>query len=158
MDVDGQYQNVSSTTDLASAISFDNGTGTITLTLNKLSGAIKKEGTILVKYGHLQRKIKVVSILQQKFQPIWVSTQVYGTYNPDGNESTSTKEGRANVTLMFNVPETCPDELLPFEVMLSVNVLDVRSESGQTLPVIRADDPRYGDIVDRNGDGVDDIG
>ena len=158
LDVDGQYQNVSSTTDLASAISFDNGTGTITLTLNKLSGAIKKEGTILVKYGHLQRKIKVVSILQQKFQPIWVSTQVYGTYNPDGNESTSTKEGRANVTLMFNVPETCPDELLPFEVMLSVNVLDVRSESGQTLPVIRADDPRYGDIVDRNGDGVDDIG
>ena len=123
------------------ALNFDttSGEGTITLALNPLGqNDIKKEGTILVKYGHLQRKIKVVTIREQKFEPIWVSTQVYGAY--DGQDGTD----RANVTLMFSVPETCPDELLPFEVMLSVNVLDVRSESGQTLPVIRADDPRYG--------------
>ena len=123
------------------ALNFDttSGEGTITLALNPLGqNDIKKEGTILVKYGHLQRKIKVMTIRQQKFEPIWVSTQVYGAY--DGGDDTD----RANVTLMFSVPETCPDEMLPFEVMLSVNVLDVRSESGQTLPVIRADDPRYG--------------
>lgn len=123
------------------ALNFDttSGEGTITLALNPLGqNDIKKEGTVLVKYGHLQRKIKVVTIREQKFEPIWVSTQVYGVY--DGQDGTD----RANVTLMFSVPETCPDELLPFEVMLSVNVLDVRSESGQTLPVIRADDPRYG--------------
>ena len=134
----GDY-NVS-TTDVSSATSFDtaSGEGAITIDLNPLGDAQMKEGTILVKYGRLQRKIKVVTIRRQKFEPIWVSTQVYGSY--DGAENSD----RANVTLMFHVPESCPDELLPFEVMLSVNVLDVRSESGQTLPVIRADDPRYG--------------
>lgn len=134
----GDY-NVSAT-DVSSATSFDttNGEGAITIDLNPLGDAQMKEGTILVKYGRLQRKIKVVTIRRQKFEPIWVSTQVYGSY--DGAENSD----RANVTLMFHVPESCPDELLPFEVMLSVNVLDVRSESGQTLPVIRADDPRYG--------------
>lgn len=125
---------------IAPALAFDKNTGkgSITLALNSLGTDIMKSGTILVKYGHLQRKIKVMTIRQQKFEPIWVSTQVYGAY--DGGDDTD----RANVTLMFSVPETCPDEMLPFEVMLSVNVLDVRSESGQTLPVIRADDPRYG--------------
>lgn len=134
----GDY-NVSAT-DVSSVTAFDDATGkgSITIDLNPLGDAQMKEGTILVKYGRLQRKIKVVTILRQKFEPIWVSTQVYGSY--DGADNSD----RANVTLMFHVPESCPDELLPFEVMLSVNVLDVRSESGQTLPVIRADDPRYG--------------
>lgn len=135
----GDY-NVSAT-DVSSATAFDDATGkgSITIDLNPLDDAQMKEGTILVKYGRLQRKIKVVTIRRQKFEPIWVSTQVYGSY--DGADNSD----RANVTLMFHVPESCPDELLPFEVMLSVNVLDVRSESGQTLPVIRADDPRYGE-------------
>lgn len=135
----GDY-NVSAT-DVSSATSFneESGKGAITIDLNSLGDAQMKEGTILVKYGRLQRKIKVVTIRRQKFEPIWVSTQVYGSY--DGADNSD----RANVTLMFHVPESCPDELLPFEVMLSVNVLDVRSESGQTLPVIRADDPRYGE-------------
>ena len=135
----GDY-NVSAT-DVSSATSFneESGKGAITIDLNPLGDAQMKEGTILVKYGRLQRKIKVVTIRRQKFEPIWVSTQVYGSY--DGADNSD----RANVTLMFHVPESCPDELLPFEVMLSVNVLDVRSESGQTLPVIRADDPRYGE-------------
>ena len=136
----GDY-NVSATdVSSASATSFneESGKGAITIDLNLLGDAQMKEGTILVKYGRLQRKIKVVTIRRQKFEPIWVSTQVYGSY--DGADNSD----RANVTLMFHVPESCPDELLPFEVMLSVNVLDVRSESGQTLPVIRADDPRYG--------------
>lgn len=134
----GDY-NVSAT-DVSSATEFEttSGEGAITIDLNSLGDAQMKEGTILVKYGRLQRKIKVVTIRRQKFEPIWVSTQVYGSY--DGADNSD----RANVTLMFHVPESCPDELLPFEVMLSVNVLDVRSESGQTLPVIRADDPRYG--------------
>ena len=137
----GDY-NVSATdVSSASATSFneESGKGSITIALNPLDDAQMKEGTILVKYGRLQRKIKVVTIRRQKFEPIWVSTQVYGSY--DGADNSD----RANVTLMFHVPESCPDELLPFEVMLSVNVLDVRSESGQTLPVIRADDPRYGE-------------
>lgn len=135
----GDY-NVSAT-DVSSVKNFDDATGkgSITIDLNPLGDAQMKEGTILVKYGRLQRKIKVVTIRRQKFEPIWVSTQVYGSY--DGADNSD----RANVTLMFHVPESCPDELLPFEVMLSVNVLDVRSESGQTLPVIRADDPRYGE-------------
>ena len=79
-------------------------------------------GSLLIKHGKLQRKINIYVIRTQKFTPSWISSQVYG------------KPGE-NVTLMFTIPETCPEALFPFTVLVSVNHLDVRSESGQVLPV-----------------------
>ena len=38
----------------------------------------KAEGTILIKKGLLQRKIKVIVLKQQSFVPMWVTTQMYG--------------------------------------------------------------------------------
>ena len=104
-------QRVSSTLnpDLAgSAVSFStaNGQGTISLNLNTLGDDVKREGTLLVKYGHLQRKIKVVTVKTQQFIPAWVSTEVYGAVAGD-------KGSGENVTLVFTIPETCPAELFP---------------------------------------------
>lgn len=118
------------------------GNGSVTVSLTTLAeNESKREGTLLVKYGALQRKIKITTIHTQSFTPSWITTNVYG-------QGTGEK-----VTMMFNIPDTYPSELFPMEVLVSVNDLDVRNESGISLPVIRKDDPRYGKPVyirDRN--------
>ena len=108
----------------------------------------KAEGTILIKKGLLQRKIKVIVLKQQSFVPMWVTTQMYGgDTTPDSMDEEFVG---SNVTVMFTVPDECPDEMLPFEVYVSVDHLDVRSAAGQPLPVIRKDDPRYGEDVKKH--------
>lgn len=112
------------------------GDGTVTINLNTFgTDDIVREGTLLVKYGTLQRKIKVTTLKVQDFEPAWVTTNVYGTGTGE------------KVTMMFEIPETFPAEMFPMEVFVSVNDLDVRNESGMILPVIRKDDARYGKDV-----------
>lgn len=115
--------------------SFDaaSGRGTILITLNQMGELQKREGTLFLKYGRLSRKIKVVTVKEQNFEPAWITTNIYGM------------EAGENVTMMFTVPETCPAELFPMDVLLSVNDMDIRNASGMVLPVIRTDDPRYGE-------------
>ena len=112
--------------------------GTITLSLLDFTGANTGkdmlEGTILVKYGHLQRKIKVIIVRQQKFIPTWVTSQVY----------TSTGSTSSNATMVFTIPKDCPAELFPMRVLISTNELDVRYETGQVLPIIRKGEEGYG--------------
>ena len=99
------------------------GEGTITLRLYPMyEGNEQQVGSFLIKHGKLQRKITVYVIKTQHFTPSWISTQVYGV-------------AKEHVTLMFTIPETCPEALFPMTVLVSVNHLDVRSESGQQLPV-----------------------
>ena len=98
----------------------------ISVHLDNLDGLLtspKVEGTVVLKKGVLQRKIKITVLKKMSFVPVWVSTQV----NMDAN---------SNVNLLFTVPESCPDELLPFKVYVSVNHLDIRNTSGRTFPVI----------------------
>lgn len=122
---------------------FVSGEGTVSLSLNTLaSDEFMREGTLLIKYGTLQRKVKITSIPKQSFTPAWITTNVYG------------KEAGEKITMMFHIPETFPAELFPLDVMVTVNDLDVRSESGMVLPVIREDDPRYGEDVLVNGKPV----
>lgn len=115
------------------------GEGYIRISLLPLGNNEKLEGTLLVKKGKLQRKIKVITIKEQKFTPAWVGTQVYGSVNG------SNKESRAHVTVMFTIPETCPEELFPIRVLVSTNELDVRSAAGVALPVINDGDEGYGE-------------
>ena len=108
----------------------------VSVYLDNLDGLIDSpqiEGTILLKKGVLQRKIKIIVLNKMSFTPVWVSTQV----NMDAN---------SNVNLLFTVPESCPDELLPFKVYVSVNHLDIRVTSGRTFPVITpfSDPSNYG--------------
>lgn len=109
------------------------GEGTILITLNQMGSLQKREGTLYVKYGRLSRKIKVVTVKEQNFEPAWVTTNIYG------------KEAGENVTMMFTIPEDCPAELFPMDVLLSVNDMDIRNASGMVLPVIRSGEEGYGD-------------
>ncbi len=108
----------------------DTGHGSIDIDLDNLSGSSEMlHGTLLVKKGKLQRTVKIILIRNQRFVPSWVSTQVY-------NGGSSDDLGSSNVTLMFTIPETCPSDLFPLNVYLSVDELDVRGESGMRLPVV----------------------
>ena len=109
------------------------GRGTILITLNQMGGSQIREGSLLVKKGRLSRKIKVVTVKKQSFEPAWITTNVYGT---------SVGE---NVTMMFTIPDDCPKELFPMDVLISVNELDVRHSSGMVLPVINRTDEDYGE-------------
>lgn len=115
--------------------SFDSATGRgiILVTLNQMGDAQKREGTLLVKKGRLSRKIKVLTVKKQTFEPAWITTNIYGTGTGE------------NVTMMFTIPEECPAELFPMDVLISVNDLDVRHSSGMTLPVINRGDEGYGE-------------
>ena len=115
------------------------GNGTILITLNQMGELQKREGTLFIKYGRLSRKIKVVTVKEQNFEPAWITTNIYGM------------EAGENVTMMFTIPDDCPAELFPMDVLLSVNDMDIRNASGMVLPIIRKDDPRYGEEV--NGIG-----
>lgn len=109
------------------------GQGKVEVTLNNLQpGEVKREGTLLIKKGMLERKVKIVTVAKQNFMPSWITTNIYGG------------ETGSKVTMMFTIPEECPEELFPMDVLVSVNDLDVRNESGMALPVIRKDDERYG--------------
>lgn len=100
------------------------GSGTVNLSLFALQGQSKREGMLLIKYGQLQRKVKVILIKKQVFAPAWASTNILNT------------KSEQNVTLMFSIPEDTPAELLPLRVLISVNDMDIRSEAGVQLEVI----------------------
>ena len=110
-----------------------NGEGSVTLRLYPMyEGNEQQIGTLLIKHGKLQRKVTIYIIRTQKFTPSWISAQVFGV-------------AHEHVTLMFTIPDTCPDALFPFTVLISVNHLDVRSESGQQLPVyIKGEEGYFG--------------
>ena len=111
------YDNITNDYDIST------GKGRLTLHLYPMyEGNEQQVGSFIIKHGKLQRKITVYVIKTQHFTPSWISTQVYGV-------------AKEHVTVMFTIPETCPEALFPFTVLVSVNHLDVRSESGQQLPV-----------------------
>ena len=118
--IDNQYNNSS-------------GEGSLTLRLYPMyEGNEQQVGSFIIKHGKLQRKVSIYVIKTQHFTPSWISTQVYGV-------------AQEHVTLMFTVPETCPEALFPFTVLVSANHLDVRSESGQQLPVyIKGEEGYFG--------------
>ena len=111
--------------------------GKVVITLNTLlDGEVVREGTLLIKKGMLERKVKIYTVATQSFVPAWITTNIYGG------------EAGSKVALMFTVPEECPEALFPMDVLVSVNDLDVRNESGMKLPVITKEDERYGSDVD----------
>lgn len=109
------------------------GRGTIAVTLNDMGDLSMREGTLLVKFGRLSRKIKVVTVKEQNFEPAWVTTNIYGGQTGE------------HVTMMFTISDDCPEALFPMEVLVSVEALNVRNESGMVLPVRNSGSEGYGE-------------
>lgn len=98
----------------------------VTVTLDNLGGLDTKQyisGSVVISKGLLQRKVNITILKSLDFTPVWISTQV----NADAGE---------NLTLLFTIPEECPDELLPFDVYISAANVDLRHIEGRELPVI----------------------
>lgn len=131
------------------------GKGVISLAINKLvDGSEYERGSIVVKYGHLQRKIRIVLMRTKQFTPAWVSSEVYGTVTGD-------TESRSNVTVIFTIPDTCPEELFPMDVLVTTNGLDGRAATGQVLPIVREGEDGYGEnftVLAPDSTEVSDIG
>lgn len=108
------------------------GRGELTVQILPMTAEDMQQGSIVVKKGRLQRKIKLIVIKTQKFTPAWIGTQIYG-------EATGQK-----VTLKFTIPDSCPAELFPFNVYISAQSLDIRAASGMQLSVIDSNSPEYG--------------
>ena len=121
------YSNITNTYNTST------GEGTVTLRFYPMyEGNEQQVGSLLIKHGKLQRKITIYIIRTQHFTPSWISTQVYGV-------------AKEYVTMMFTIPETCPEALFPLTILVSANHLDVRSESGQQLPVyIKGEEGYFG--------------
>ena len=108
--------------------------GTITITLLPLGNESYRQGKLILTMGNMFRTISVNTVKKMKFTPSWISAQVYGGTTGE------------HVTLKFTVPEDCPQDLFPFNVLVSVNDLDVRSESGMKLPVrLKGEDGYFGE-------------
>lgn len=112
--------------------------GTIIVVPRALGSNDRLEGTLLVKYRRLERKIKIIVIKRQTFVPSWISTGLYG-----GANAGDVANRRSHVTLMFSIPESCPAELFPMNVYITANELDIRNASGMTLPVVRNGDTEW---------------
>lgn len=108
------------------------GRGELTVQILPMTAEDMQQGSIIVKKGRLQRKIKVIVIKTQKFTPSWIGTQIYG------------KTTGQKVTLKFTIPDSCPAELYPFNVYISAQSLDIRAASGMQLSVIDSNSPEFG--------------
>lgn len=105
-------------------------------TLFDLGNDDRHEGTLLVKKGKLQRKVKIIVIRKQEFAPVWITSQLDGLI---------VDPGESFITLMFHIPETCPEELYPFDVLITAKDLDIRNASGMQLPVINNSEQGFGE-------------
>lgn len=98
------------------------GEGEVTVQILDMSDPVQQSGNLLIKKGRLQRKVEIIMIKSHNFTPCWVATQIYGG-----------SVGEL-ATMKFTIPESFPR--FPFTVLISVNSLDVRADSGMVLPVI----------------------
>ena len=117
------------------------GKGAVRLTLNPVAGDDVQEGVIIISYGQLFRRISVKTTPVFDFTPVWVSTE-------------GVQGSRDKVTLVFNVPENFPADLLPFNVLVSANDLDIDAASGQRLPIVLAGEEGYGESFSDTVDGT----
>lgn len=123
---------ISSTTDFSANYTFDSstGAGTVSITLLPVSSGEMRSGELMIKYGKLQRTIKLYSVSQFQFMSCWVSMNV--------DAHTSGEADARQVVLMFQLPENLPAELLPLDILISAN--DLNSIAAQPLRVVFRND------------------
>ena len=85
------------------------GQGTITITLTAIGDP--QYGTLQVKAGKFVRTVKLVSLANFSFTPVWTSSGL------------PMKSGEP-VAIVFTIPDNFPKELYPLDVKLACNLFD----------------------------------
>lgn len=91
------------------------GKGSVTIDLNEISDT-PQYGTLQIKAGKYPRIIQIVYLNKFSFAPVWTSSSV------------PRKSGEP-VSIVFNIPDTYPEELFPVECKISCNLFDANTNN-----------------------------
>lgn len=114
------------------------GQGSVTVSLNEIADT-PQYGTLQIKAGKYPRTIQIVYLNKFDFAPVWTSSSV------------PRKSGEP-VSIVFNIPDTYPEELFPVECKISCNLFDANTNN--QLEVIEEETVFTidGQTVERNWD------
>lgn len=91
------------------------GEGSVTISLNEISDA-PQYGTLQIKAEKYPRIIQIVYLNKFSFAPVWTSSSV-------------PRRSGEPVSIVFNIPDTYPQELFPVECKISCNLFDANANN-----------------------------
>lgn len=91
------------------------GKRSVTVSLNEIADT-PQYGTLQIKAGKYTRIIQIVYLNKFSFAPVWTSSSV------------PRKSGEP-VSIVFNIPDTYPEELFPVECKISCNLFDANTNN-----------------------------
>lgn len=91
------------------------GEGSVTISLNEISDA-PQYGTLQIKAEKYPRIIQIVYLNKFSFAPVWTSSSV-------------PRRSGEPVSIVFNIPDTYPEELFPVECKISCNLFDANANN-----------------------------
>lgn len=91
------------------------GKGSVTVSLNDIADT-PQYGTLQIKAGKYQRTIQIVYLNKFDFAPVWTSSSV-------------PRRSGEPVSIVFNIPDTYPEELFPVECKISCNLFDANTNN-----------------------------
>ncbi|WP_308777119.1 hypothetical protein [uncultured Bacteroides sp.] len=91
------------------------GKGSVTISLNEISDT-PQYGTLQIKAGKYPRTIQIVYLNKFDFAPVWTSSSV-------------PRRSGEPVSIVFNIPDTYPEELFPVECKISCNLFDANTNN-----------------------------
>ena len=91
------------------------GEGSVTVFLNEISDT-PQYGTLQIKAGKYPRIIQIVYLNKFSFAPVWTSSSV-------------PRRSGEPVSIVFNIPDTYPEELFPVECKISCNLFDANTNN-----------------------------
>lgn len=93
----------------------DTGQGSVTVSLNEIADT-PQYGTLQIKAGKYPRTIQIVYLNKFDFAPVWTSSSV-------------PRHSGEQVSIVFNIPDTYPEELFPVECKISCNLFDANTNN-----------------------------
>lgn len=114
------------------------GKGSVTISLNEISDT-PQYGTLQIKAGKYPRTIQIVYLNKFDFAPVWTSSSV------------PRKSGEP-VSIVFNIPDTYPEELFPVECKISCNLFDANANNQLEVIEEKTVFTIDGQTVERNWD------
>lgn len=114
------------------------GKGSVTISLNEISDT-PQYGTLQIKAGKYPRIIQIVYLNKFSFAPVWTSSSV------------PRKSGEP-VSIVFNIPDTYPEELFPVECKISCNLFDANANNQLEVIEEKTVFTIDGQTVERNWD------